>query len=460
MPPRRRTSPVRPPAPAVSVDGTRQAAIERAKLEWESTVDALASLVCLLGRDGKILRVNRVAEDWDLGKVGAVLGKDVHSLLHPRCQNPECDLAAYVTYSLTEIQAGVRGSFDLHFSMDRRTFALNMMPMRLPVGLTVGSGDTLAVLVATDESALRRAQDALERLNVTLEGRVRVRTQALAQANLDLHNEVIRREVAEKQLRASRDELSALSAQLIRAQEGERKRIAEELHDSVGQSLSAVKYTLERALELLRNPERGSAHSVLELAIQRIQATAESIRAISVNLRPAILDDLGAASAVQWFCRDFSEIYPLLTVTAEITVGDRDVPDRLATVVYRCTQELLNNVAKHADAKAVTVGLARADDVLELTVRDDGIGVDNASPEATRRGSGLRSLRERAQMTGGTFMITEEVQGGTLARFTWPLRDVERAVTPALPKAAAAKAPAPKPAATAKSPRKPRRRKA
>ncbi len=230
--------------------------------------------------------------------------------------------------------------------------------MRQRPGAEAERGDPRAVLVVTDQSALYRAQDALERLNSSLEERVRARTQALADANRDLRNEIIRREQAEVALRGSRNELVALSEQLIGAQEGERKRIALELHDSVGQSLSAVKYTLERGMELLRQPQLGNPAAVFQLAVQRIQETAESIRSISMNLRPKILDDLGAASAVQWFCRDFAEIYPSLTVVAELGVNDGQVPDRLATVVYRSVQELLNNVAKHAGAKQVLVKLS------------------------------------------------------------------------------------------------------
>ncbi|HXM71582.1 MAG TPA: sensor histidine kinase, partial [Thermoanaerobaculia bacterium] len=277
-----------------------------------------------------------------------------------------------------------------------------------------------------DLSALYRAQDALERLNSSLESRVRTRTQALADANRDLRNEIIRREQAEVALRASRNELMALSEQLIGAQEGERKRIAVELHDSVGQSLSAVKYTLERGLELLRQPKRGDSTAVFELAVRRIQETAEGIRAISMNLRPKLLDDLGAASAVQWFCRDFAEIYPSIAIATELSVGDREVPDRLATVVYRCVQELLNNVAKHADARSVMVKLWLEEGVLMLQVRDNGVGLEKATAESRRHGSGLRNLRERAQMTGGTFSITRAPGRGTLAQLSWRLEEAEQ----------------------------------
>jgi signal transduction histidine kinase len=407
---------------------SRHDLIARAKLEWEGTADALESLVCLLGRDGQVLRANRVLEDWSLGSVAAVIGKGAHAVLHRSCRSSRCVMAEFMTQSLQQIQSGRRTQFETQLTLARRSVRMTIMPMRLPVGLKTSSGDPLAVLVVDDVSALRQARHALERLNVTLEGRVRTRTAALATANLVLRNEVKGRKIAEQQLRTSRDDLAVLSAQLIRAQEGERQRIAHELHDSVGQSLSAAKYTVERALELYRMPDAVGGMQVLELAIDRIQQTAESIRAISTNLRPAILDDLGVASALQWFCRDFAEIYPTLSVTAEISVKDRDVPKRLVTVVYRCVQELLNNVAKHAQATAVEVRLALVDHVLQLRVRDDGIGPGKESSEARKRGSGLRNLRERAQMTGGTFGIVADPKAGTLAELAWPLPAEERQV--------------------------------
>ena len=433
---------VRPPRPTKRRRGARaeptaadplepgspglQAIIERAKLEWESTADALAALVCMLGGDGKVIRANRVLEDWSLGTVSGVLGKSAHTLLHPGCTSRRCALAAFLNSSLIQIRRGTSQQFDLQEVIGKRFLQLTIRPMRRRPGSGTERDDPRAVLVATDQSALHRAQDALERLNADLESRVRVRTQALADANRDLRNEIIRREQAEVALRASRNELMALSEQLIGAQEGERKRIAVELHDSVGQLLSAVKYSLERGVEMLRKPKLGDPAAVFELAVQRIQETAESIRAISTNLRPRILDELGAASAVHWFCRDFAESYPSLAVVADVRVEDGQVPDRLATVVYRVLQELLNNVAKHAKAQQVQVKLSIEDNVLVLQVRDNGVGLEMATAESRRHGSGLRNLRERAQMTGGQFSITRAPRHGTLAQLSWRLDEAER----------------------------------
>jgi signal transduction histidine kinase len=425
-PPGRASAVVREPAVERSDDATRRAAIEKAKLEWEGTADAMEALVFLLGPGGMVLRANRVAEDWSLGTVGAIIGANAHTLLHPECRNPRCGLASFITHALKEIRRGRRTQFELQDALSMRHLHFTIRPMRRRRGVDAEGGDPLAVFVANDVSALYRAQDALERLNSSLEVRVRARTQALADVNRDLRNEIIRREEAEVALRTSRNELVALSEQLIGAQEGERKRIAVELHDSVGQSLSAVKYTLERGMQLLRQPRLGSPAAVFQLAVTRIQETAESIRAISMNLRPKILDDLGVVSAVQWFCRDFAEIYPSLVVSTELTVSDREVPGRLATVVYRCVQELLNNVAKHAHARNVWVSLALEEGMLQLQVRDNGVGVEHATADSRRHGSGLRNLRERAQMTGGQFSVMRAPGKGTLAQLQWRLGDSER----------------------------------
>ncbi len=399
----------------------RQVAIERAKLEWESTADALAALVCLLRSDGKIARANRVVEDWALCSVSGVLGVSAHWLLHPGCKNKQCELAGFIKMSLAQIRRGTTRQFELQQVINMRYLQLTIRPMRRRAGAAAERGDPRAVLVATDQSALHRARGALELLNSDLETRVRTRTQALADANRDLRNEIIRREQAEVALRSSRNELRALSEQLIGAQECERKRIAVELHDSVGQSLSAVKYSVERGVEMLRSPKLGDPAAVFQLAVQRIQETAESIRYISTNLRPRILDELGAASAVHWFCRDFADIYPSLSIVVDVKVEDDEVPDRLATVVYRCLQELLNNVAKHAKAREVQIELSREADVLLLQVSDNGIGLDTATAESRRHGSGLRNLRERAQMTGGQFGVTRPAGGGTQAQLRWRL---------------------------------------
>jgi len=408
--------------PMVVRDRERHAAIEKAKHEWECTADALTAMVCLLSSDGLVLRANRVVEQWGLGSVGSVIGRQAHAVLHPSCIDPNCKVKRGLEDALPKLRGGEPQEFEFFAPAIDQTLQFTLRPMRNGDDMNAGLQDTRSVLVVTDVSALRRAQQALENVNLNLESRVRLRTRELGESNRDLRNEVVRREHAEKELRASRNNLALLSEQLIQAQEGERRRIAVELHDSVGQSLSAIKYTLERAIMMVQRPNLGSPENVLTLAVQRIHETADGIRAISMNLRPQMLDNLGAASATSWFCRDFAEIYPTIAVRTEITAQNGEIPKRISTHLFRCVQELLNNVAKHAQAKNAWVLLKREGSLLSLEVRDDGSGMrGDAEDPAHLHGSGIRNLRERAEMTGGEFSLSSLPGRGTSVRIDWQI---------------------------------------
>jgi two-component system NarL family sensor kinase len=145
-----------------------------------------------------------------------------------------------------------------------------------------------------------------------------------------------------------------------------------------------------------------------------------------MNLRPPVLDNLGAASATLWFCREFAAIYPDISVRTEVSAQNAEIPARIATHLFRCVQELLNNVAKHAAAKTVWVTLQRDAAALQLEVRDDGHGMaGNTTDHSKLLGSGIRNLRERAEMTGGNFSLTSLNGSGAVARITWPLEAKE-----------------------------------
>jgi signal transduction histidine kinase len=396
--------------------------IQKAKQEWECTADALSSIVCLLSADGILLRANRVVEQWGLGSVAAVIGKPAHAVLHPACTDPECELALGIAAALPCLQEGNAQEFEYHAAAGNQTLQFVLRPMLSGEETEDAPRDTRSVLVVTDVSALRQAQQSLIDANAHLEARVRQRTRELADSNRELRNEVARREQAERDLLASRNNLALLSEQLIQAQEMERRRIALELHDSVGQSLSAVKYTLERAIIMLQRPALGSPESTLASAVQRIQETADGIRAISMNLRPPVLDNLGAASATLWFCRGFAETYPHIALRSDVAVQNAEIPARVATHLFRCLQELLNNIAKHAAAKTVNVTLQRDGSRLRLEVRDDGRGMAaSAMDHAKLPGSGIRNLKERAEMTGGKCSWNSLPGGGTSAQIVWSL---------------------------------------
>jgi two-component system, NarL family, sensor histidine kinase UhpB len=223
-----------------------------------------------------------------------------------------------------------------------------------------------------------------------------------------------RREAAE--LERSRRALRELSASVVEAREEERRRIARELHDELGQRLTALKMDLA-SLAGAANPRTRdeSIHGMLAM----LDETVASVRRISADLRPMMLDDLGLNAAIEWLARDATRRMGT-EVTVRLDETDPPVDERMCTAVYRMVQEALTNVARHAQATDVRVELHRHGDVLVLTVQDNGIGFSADALE--REGSfGLLGLRERALMLGGRMAVGNTPGSGGCVTITLPL---------------------------------------
>ena len=157
----------------------------------------------------------------------------------------------------------------------------------------------------------------------------------------------------------------------------------------------------------------------LEALIPLIQDTIEEARRIQSDLRPPLLDDLGIVPTLSWFCRRFETIYSGIKVEQAVAIPEEEVPDHLKIVLFRITQEAMNNIGKHAQADSVYLGLRKVDGAIELLIKDNGNGFDPeslSSREISKKGMGLSSMRERVEFSGGSFSI-ESVQGkGTVIR--------------------------------------------
>ena len=230
------------------------------------------------------------------------------------------------------------------------------------------------------------------------------------------------REVKEA-LRRSERELRHLSSELLRAQESERGRIARELHDGIGQWLSAIKFRVENALQQGRRGGAEDGFRLLELVIPLIRKAIDEIRRISMALRPATLDSLGILATISWLCREFEATYRAIHVTKNFALQEKEVPEGLKVVIYRILQEALNNVAKHSGADRIRVHLGKRQGRVELSVKDNGKGFEVASvlnDQTEKPGFGLTSMRERSELSGGSFRLESGQGKGTLIRVTWP----------------------------------------
>jgi PAS domain S-box-containing protein len=232
---------------------------------------------------------------------------------------------------------------------------------------------------------------------------------------------------AQKALEQSESRLRFLSARLLSAHEEERKRIARELHDSVGSWLTVIKMGLENTrAELKRN---NHAEGMLDPPIEWTQLTIDEIRRLTSDLRPPVIDDMGVVAALQWFFRQYRTIYPGIHVEAEITIEEQEIPESLRIVIFRITQEAFHNIARHSRAEYVDFCLEKQEGAIKLTVEDNGDGFDPASVRE-RQGVGLASMKERAELSGGSISIRSVPETATLVSAQWPLEtQFERAAT-------------------------------
>jgi two-component system sensor histidine kinase UhpB len=218
-------------------------------------------------------------------------------------------------------------------------------------------------------------------------------------------------------LERSRRELRSLSANLVNAREEERRRIARELHDELGQRLTALKMELSSLASLTR-AQAGKARigSMLDM----VDETVASVRRNSTELRPLMLDDLGLNAAIEWLANSWAARMGI-AVSLRLGARDPDIGEAASITVYRMVQEALTNIARHANASAVRIEMQPEAGELLLTVQDNGVGF--AEPSMYQEGShGLMGIRERAYMLGGHLEIGNSRGGGGRITVRLPLR--------------------------------------
>ena len=233
--------------------------------------------------------------------------------------------------------------------------------------------------------------------------------------------DITTRKQMETALSESREQLRRLSARLIEAQEEERRRIARELHDGIGQSLAGIKYLLEVGITRAKLGEEPTA--LMQALVPPIQDAVRELRGIMMALRPALLDEIGLIAAIRWLAGEFGAKCAGIRFGLRIEVEEPDIPISLRAAVFRILQEALTNATRHGKGDRVLVSLEKADGALALAIEDNGRGFD---PDALRpgeggRGFGIGVMQERAALSGGTVEVESRKGKGTTVRARWPL---------------------------------------
>lgn len=259
-----------------------------------------------------------------------------------------------------------------------------------------------------------RAEAALQQAHDALEERVRVRTLELARANAALEQEVRERTAAESQIKA-------LFRRLVSAQEDERRAIARDIHDHVGQQMTALRMNLE-ALQMRAASGRPVADQV-----ERTQDVAleldRSVDFLAWQLRPAALDEIGLSAGLNELVGGWAQRFQIQAAYDESGMDGERLPAEVETNVYRLVQEALHNIVKHARATRATVTLSQLNDRVVLVIEDNGAGFDpDAAARTGDRRMGLVGMRERALLVGGEFEVQSSPGKGTALFLRFPVR--------------------------------------
>jgi signal transduction histidine kinase len=226
----------------------------------------------------------------------------------------------------------------------------------------------------------------------------------------------VRTEAAEREMRS-------LSQQLLKAHEEERRHISRELHDEIGQMLTAQRMEL-RSLKMLRNSPDDEFLAHLEASARLSEEALKAVRGLALGLRPSMLDDLGLGPAIEWQGREFSRRFGV-PVTVQLEGPLDNLPDSHRTCVYRIVQEALTNCARHAHARNIRIAVHGRLDRLNMLIQDDGVGFSTA--ECRGRGLGLIGIEERVKELGGTLFVDSQPSKGTVLAAEIPVTSQKEA---------------------------------
>ncbi|MCG8312140.1 MAG: response regulator [Pseudomonadales bacterium] len=282
-------------------------------------------------------------------------------------------------------------------------------------GLQLGAVDYVSKPYEPEE-VLQRVRTHLELRN--LQSRL---GEMCNQRTHQLQDEIVERKNAEAKLRESRQKLRELTGYLQDIREQERKSIAREIHDELGQSLTVARIDLTRLTSRLDEPTEKIKESI-EGVISVVEEAANTARSISENLRPGMLDLLGLGPALEHHVARFKESTGISCSLHMSNRGEFNVADRVATTIFRILQEALTNVARHAKATLVDIQVADLGEEIVVIVQDDGVGI-SADKKNKRSSYGLLGMSERVALLGGHVSIDSEAGKGTRVEASVPKSD-------------------------------------
>ncbi len=370
-----------------------------AKNDWEYCVDALENQAIIILDDAlKVIRVNKTIELWGWADVKKVAGMHILNLIQPALEH---DSVNNWINEWCQLDTQANAEWVSNNFKSGKTFLFSYYPNK-DIDSTHHNGNYYAVMLVTDISNQKVLSSQKNK----------------SASNL---NSLSAESDDNDYIRLSAYRLHQLSSRLIQSQEDERKRISSELHDGLGQTLSALKYQVEAAvIGAKENFDAGKNVIALNNVLKSATAALAELRRISVELRPSILEDLGILMTLKWFTNEYNKVYADLNIDLQFNIVESDIPDENKSIIYRIVQESMNNIAKHSDAKNIFIHLTKSESGVLLRITDDGCGFDLKKVLGNKKsGLGLKTMEERAVNSGAKFTMNSSVSSGTVVQVFW-----------------------------------------
>jgi PAS domain S-box-containing protein len=379
----------------ITLDITERKQVERALSESEQRLRAIVNQatagIVSSTVDGRTILVNQAFCGMLGLEESELLGKTIWELLH----SDEIEETRRLFNRLVEKAT----PFQIESRFVRRDGSILWANVSAsPILDALGKPES-SVAVIVDVSERKQAESDLQKLNLELESRVEQRT--------------IELQIANRALLDGRRRLQVLSQRLVEVQEDERRALARELHDRVGQTLTALNLNLTIVNDQLSHQALPPVNSRLSDSIKLVTEMISIVRDVMSDLRPVVLDEYGLEAALNTYVTKFATRYGIRVEFIRPNLPIPSLGAAMEMTVLRIVQEALLNIARHAQANHVLVSIERSENALQLTIQDNGVGIPSSQQAKQLRGHGLMIMQERAEAVGGTLEVSSTPGKGT-----------------------------------------------